>query len=124
MSIRAVNAYKRVDLESAPKTQIVDRLFERFSRDLDDTRAALAKKDIKGKAAALDHATQIVAELRAALDHSVAPELCANLDALYGVVMLRLSECNLSLDPKPLEHAGFIMAELGSAMREAGAAQR
>ena len=119
--MRAVNAYRRVDLESAPKSQIVDRLFERFARDVDDTRAALAKRDIKGKAASIDHAAAIVAELRAALDHSIAPELCANMDALYGLVSIRLSECNLSLDPKPLDQAAGIMNELGSAMREAAA---
>jgi flagellar biosynthetic protein FliS len=121
MSARAANAYKRVDLESAPKTQIVERLFERFARDLDETRAALAAKDIKKKAATLDHASRIVGELRAALDHSVAPEMCANLDSLYALVALRLSECNISLDPKPLEQAGWIMAELGGALKEAHA---
>lgn len=119
MSARAANAYKRVDLESAPKTMIVERLFERFARDIADTRAALAKRDIKAKADAIDHAVRIVTELRAALDHGVAPEMCANLDALYGVVALRLSECNASLDPKPLDQAAWIMAELGAALREA-----
>jgi flagellar biosynthetic protein FliS len=117
-----MNAYRRVDLESAPKTQIVDRLFERFDRDLAETRVALASKNIKGKAASLDHALRIVAELRAALDHAVAPEMCANLDGLYAVVVGRLLECNMTLDPKPLDLAGSIMGELGSAMKQAGQA--
>ncbi|HEX7700406.1 MAG TPA: flagellar protein FliS, partial [Kofleriaceae bacterium] len=52
----AANAYRRVDLESAPKYQIVDRLYERFARDVEEARNAIHAKDISGKAKALDHA--------------------------------------------------------------------
>ena len=41
MSSRAAAIYRRVDLESAPKYQIVDRLYERFARDVEDARKAL-----------------------------------------------------------------------------------
>jgi flagellar protein FliS len=118
MSARAANAYKRVDLESAPKSQILDRLFERFQRDLDDARRAITGKDIKTKAAALDHALQIVAELRAALDHAAAPELCANLAALYEFVMERITRASLSMQVAPLDEAGGVMAEIGAAFRQ------
>ncbi|HLL25221.1 MAG TPA: flagellar export chaperone FliS, partial [Kofleriaceae bacterium] len=87
---RAAAAYKRVDLESAPKHQIVERLFDRFASDLATARGAIHARDVKGKAAAIDHAILIVTELRAALDHATAPELCANLDALYAFVGDRL----------------------------------
>jgi flagellar protein FliS len=118
MSARAANAYKRVDLESAPKSQILDRLFERFQRDLDDARRAIAGKDIKAKAASIDHALQIVAELRAALDHATAPELCANLAALYEFVMERLTRASVSLQLPPLDEAAGVMAEIGDAFRQ------
>jgi flagellar protein FliS len=118
MSARAANAYKRVDLESAPKSQILDRLFERFQRDLDEARRAIAGKDIKAKAAAIDHALQIVIELRAALDHAAAPELCANLAALYEFVMERLTRASVSLQVQPLDEAGGVMSEIGAAFRQ------
>jgi flagellar protein FliS len=118
MSARAANAYKRVDLESAPKSQILDRLFERFQRDLHDARRAIVGNDIKTKAAAIDHALQIVAELRAALDHAAAPELCANLAALYEFVMERLTRASVSLQIPPLDEAGGVMAEIGAAFRQ------
>ncbi|MFT3694215.1 MAG: flagellar export chaperone FliS [Kofleriaceae bacterium] len=113
----AATAYKTVDLESAPKTQIVERLYERFARDVEEARMAIGSKDIHGKARALDHAIRIATELRAALDHAAAPALCANLDALYEFVIGRLSECNSSLQTKPLDQAAKIMAELGDAFR-------
>lgn len=115
----AAKAYQRVDLESAPKTQIVERLFDRFARDLDDARAALAKQDIQAKSRALSHANQIVLQLRLALDHKAAPELCANLESLYNFVALKLLDANVKLTTKPLDQAAKVMAGLGNAFKQA-----
>lgn len=115
----AANAYRRVDLESAPKYQIVDRLYERFARDLEQARDAIQSKDIAGKAKALDHAMCIAVELKAALDFDAAPALCANLEALYDFVITRIGECNSSLQLRPLDQASKIMAELALAFHEA-----
>lgn len=119
MHARAANAYRRVDLDSAPKHDVLARLFERFLADLETARGALAVRDIPKKAAALDHALRIVAELEAALDHAAAPELCANLQALYRFVCDRVSTANLKLDPKPLDDATRVMSELAASFREA-----
>jgi len=119
MYARAARVYSTVDLESAPKTQIVERLYDRFDRDLSTARAAIAARDIKAKAAALDHATEIVITLRTALDRKAAPELCANLDSLYVFVLAQLGKANATLSPKPLDAAAKIMAQLGEAFRAA-----
>lgn len=121
MHARAANAYRRVDLESAPKTQIVERLFDRCVRDVADARAAIERRDIHAKAAALDHALRIVVELKAALDVAAAPELCANLAALYDFVADKLIEANTQLALAPLDHATRVMTELGDAFRSAHA---
>jgi flagellar protein FliS len=121
MIARAANAYRRVDLESAPKTQIVERLFDRCLADIAAAREALVVKDIKKKAAMLDHAMQIVVELKASLDANAAPVLCANLSALYDFVTDRLIDANITLQTKPLDQATRIMAELGEAFRGAHA---
>jgi flagellar protein FliS len=122
MHARAANAYRRVDLESAPKTQIVERLFDRCVRDIAAARAAIEARDIQQKAAALDHALQIVVELKASLNPAAAPELSVNLAALYDFVSDRLIDANINLDPKPLEQATRIMTELGDAFKKAHAA--
>jgi flagellar protein FliS len=121
MHARAANVYRRIDLESAPKTQIVERLFDRCVRDIATAREAIAARDIPRKAAALDHAMQIVVELKASLDVAAAPELCANLAALYDFVTQRLVEANASLVLPPLDQATRIMTELGDAFRGAHA---
>ena len=119
MHARAANAYRRVALESAPKPDVVVRLFERFLSDLDGARAAMAKHDVAGKAAAIDHALRIVGELEASLDHAAAPELCANLQALYRFVTERVYTGSAKLDPVPLDEAAKVMTELANAFREA-----
>ena len=119
MYARAALAYRDVDLESAPKPELVPRLFGRFLDDLTRGRTAIAGRDIPGKAAALDHAVRIVIELRAALDHGAAPELCANLDALYQFVLDQIYTASATLTVGPLDSASAVMAELRDAFVEA-----
>lgn len=118
MHARAANAYRRVDLESAPKHQILDRLFERFAQDVTAARAAIAARDIVAKGAQIDHALAIVTELAASLDHAAAPELCANLAALYDFVTVALTEANATMKPEPLDRATRVMTELATAFRQ------
>ncbi len=117
MNTRAANAYKRGDLDSAPKHVVLERLFDRFARDLVQAREAIVAKDIQKKANLLDHALRIVGELSAALDHSAAPELCANLAALYQYVIDRLGEANTKLTFEPLDDAAKLMGEVGDAFK-------
>ena len=118
MFARAANAYRRVDLESAPKTQIVERLFARCVADLGRARAAIEANDIRAKGSELDHALQIVVELKASLDFNAAPVLCANLAALYDFVTERIAAANATLKVTPLDQAVRIMTELGDAFGE------
>ena len=121
MLARAANAYRRVDLESAPKTQILERLFDRCLADIAVAREAIEARDVKKKAQALDHALQIVVELKASLDPTAAPALCENLAALYDFVTERLVSASLTLTLPPLDQATRVMRELGEAFRAAHA---
>ncbi|MEJ7601885.1 MAG: flagellar export chaperone FliS [Kofleriaceae bacterium] len=118
MYARAANAYRRVDLESAPRSQIVDRLFERFDRDVATARDAITRRDISAKASAIDHALQIVFELAASLDHNAAPELCGQLASLYEFVTNQLAVASAKLSCEPIDHARRVMAELADAFKQ------
>lgn len=119
MLARAANAYRKVDLESAPRTVIVERLFSRFLADVEHAREAIGARDIVKKAAMIDHAMRIVTELIASLDHTAAPELCANLHALYDFVNSQLTAASCTLTTEPLDHAVRVMRELDEAFRQA-----
>ena len=124
MYARAAKTYADVDLGSMPKTQVVERLFERFDRDIETARRAITTRDIAAKAAALDHASQIAMQLRLALDPAAAPELCAQLASLYQFVLDKLFEANLKLATKPLDDASRVMRDLGAAFKAAHQATR
>jgi flagellar protein FliS len=124
MHSSALRAYKRVDLESAPKTQILDRLFGRLESDLRDGQSAIVAGDIPARAQALDHAIRILTELIAALDQRAAPELCANLDALYRYCVTCIGRASIERSVKPLDEPLRIVTTLRASFAEAAAAGR
>lgn len=105
MHARAASAYRKVDLESAPKDQILDRLLARFLVDVAVAGRAIEANDIEAKSNAINHASQILIELKAALAWELAPELCANLARLYDYANERLSTANLNLSVSALGDA-------------------
>jgi len=120
----SLKAYRRADLDSAPKTEILDRLFIRLETDLREGQAAIAAADVLARARALDHATRIITELIAALDFRAAPELCTNLEALYRYCMSCITRASLDRSPTPLDKALGITTTLRAAFAEAVTAAR
>jgi len=116
---RAARKYKTVDIESAPKTHVLDRLYARCLGDIANASAAIESGDIGERASAIDHAFRIVVELRAALDEKAAPELTANLIALYSYVLDNLSEANNNSAAEPLERAAEVVGHLRESFRDA-----
>ena len=121
MSNAAIRAYRRVDLESAPKTEVLDRLFVRLEADLRDGQSAIASGDVRARATALDHATRILTELIAALDASRAPDLCGNLQALYQYCLGQISRASFHRSAAHLEQPLAIVATLRASFAEAAA---
>lgn len=119
MSQRAAKLYRDVDLDSAPKGQILERLLSRLHLDLTVGRQAITDRKIEAKAAALGHAQAILVELKAALDHGQAPEMCANLARLYDFVNERINTAGTTLKTAPLDDAAQVIATIGDAFREA-----
>lgn len=119
----ALKAYKRTDLESASKTDILDRLFGRLESDLRGAQGAIASGDLAGRARLLDHASRILTELIAALDHRTAPELCANLESLYRYCLNCITKASLDRSGVPLEQSLRVLATLRASFAEAAVAQ-
>jgi flagellar secretion chaperone FliS len=114
-----LRAYRKADLETAPKTDILDRLFGRLETDLLQAVSALAARDVPRRAAALDHAYRILTELNAALDHKAAPELCANLAGLYAFCNRCIAKAAVDRDPAPLQQVVQVVRTLRESFAEA-----
>ena len=122
MYARAAKMYRQVDLESASKSQILDRLYLRFLRDCEDAKDAISGGDVPARARCINHGNQIIMELVAALDHELAPELCGNLAALYDYVLDRLNLANVKNEGSFLDEASAVVSQLREAFEEASRA--
>jgi len=63
----------------------------------------------------LSKAYAILSELYIALDHSLAPELCANLEALYGFSMDRVMSASRKGLTEPIDEVVRVMTPLREA---------
>jgi flagellar protein FliS len=119
MHARATNTYRRVFLESASPTQVLDELYVRLIKDIELAKESIGKRDFAGKGKAISHGLAIVAELNAALDHTAAPEVCRGLARLYDFVRDRLQQANLRMEAKGLDDAVKIVKTIREAYQAA-----
>jgi len=121
MYARAAKAYKRTELNSASKAYILDSLYERLGRDFDEAKDAIYAENLSARSVAIDHASRIVTELKAALDFSVSKDLCENLNALYSFVEDCMESAIAKNDPQALADAKSVVENLRASFAEAAA---
>jgi flagellar protein FliS len=114
------NAYAKVGLETgvvaASPHKLVVMLFEGAILACNNAIGHMKADQFEQKGAAISKAVQIVDEgLRASLDKSKGGEIAANLDALYGYIVMRLLEANLRNQPEPVQEAVAMLGELKGA---------
>jgi flagellar protein FliS len=119
MYARAIRSYQKVHLESASPARLLDELYERLLRDLAQAADAIRARAPAKKGELLGHALAIVGELRAALDHRPAPDLTAQLDALYNFMTARITRANVHWDGAALAEVAPLVVTLRDAFREA-----
>jgi len=120
MHNRAANAYRRVYLESATPTRMLDELYARLLRDCARARAAILARDATGKGREIAHALQILEVLGSSLDGSAAPELVARIAALYRFCGDRLTAASVAFDAAPLAEVERIVTTLRESFAAAG----
>ncbi len=111
--------YRRVHVETANPGRVLLTLYDaaiRFVR--------LAKKQIEsGNAAAkgvtLSRAYAIIAEFIHALDFEKAPQLCENLEQIYGFMLNQMAQANANMDAEALEPVLTFLVDLRETWAEA-----
>jgi flagellar protein FliS len=111
----AVTQYRSNQVQTASPARIVVQFYDGALKFLKLATQALAVRDYATKGMHLSRAHAIVSELRANLEPTRAPELCAELDRLYVYVLDCITEANLKADAKQLAPAIKVLNELRSA---------
>lgn len=119
MYARAARSYQKTYLESASPARIIDEMYQRLLRDIEDGRTGIEEKDPRKRGEALSHALAIVGALHTSLDRKLAPALCAELGALYTFITGRLTQANIHSRTKPLDEAVKIIHTLRESFQQA-----
>lgn len=114
---KAAQRYTQVRASTSTPGQLLLALYDGLFRFLNGAKVCFEnKQDARGREL-VSKARAVVSELMLALDHSAAPELCANLAAIYDFALFRLSEANRHANP---EHIAEVVRAL-TPLREAWA---
>ena len=99
---------------------LIVMLYDRLVRDLVQAEQALAENDVSATNSQLQHAQQIVLELRTSLDPTVWSGGPA-LEQLYTYLHGELVQCNVSKDAARVATCRSIIEPLRDAWRQAAA---
>jgi len=122
MSLAALNAiakYKQVQVQTSGPGDVLILLYQGYFRFTAEAKAAMASGDIALCGEKICKAHVILEELCAGLNYEVAPELCANLEALYGFCMAKLTEANVTRKVSAMDEAISPLMPLYEAWRTA-----
>ena len=111
--------YKKVGVKTADRGKLLIMLYDGAIRFATLAKIKLEEKDWGAKGIYITKCQAIVFELIASLDHTVAPDLCKNLESLYYFMTEQLTEANIKKDPQPLIAVIKLLKTLREAWDEA-----
>ena len=102
---KAANPYLKTKIMTASPQELRLMLYDGAIKFCNQARKALDDKDFESSYNALMRAQKIVLELSTSLNHSIAPELCEKLGALYTYIYRLLVDANIERLAKPIDEA-------------------
>jgi len=120
----AIRAYADLGLETqvmaASPARLITLLFDGARAAVAQARVHLAQNNIASRGQAISKAIEIVESgLKASLDMNAGGEMAVNLRHAYDLIVRNLLQANLNSDIKRLDTADRLLADLGSAWRDA-----
>lgn len=124
-STNRASAYSRVGVETGVSTadphQLILMLFDGAILSITSAGAAMERKDVAAKGAALSKAIEIISNgLDASLDHEAGGELSLRLSALYEYMSSRLLHANLHNDREALDEVLKLLGGLRESWQAIG----
>jgi flagellar protein FliS len=100
---KAAQRYNQVRANTQTPGELLLALYDGLFRFLNSAKVCFENKQDARAREFVGKARAIVSELLMALDHKAAPELCANLAAVYDFALARLSDANREAKPGYVE---------------------
>jgi len=128
----AAARYTQVRNATSTPGELLLALYDGLFRFLNGAKACIENKQLPRARELLSKCHAILSELTIALDHDVAPELCGQLDGLYGFCIDRIQVASRKADVLPIDEVTRVLTPLREAwnlavpkaIQEAHAAQK
>ena len=95
-------AYKKVHIETANPGRVLIQLYDAAIRFVEQAQVQIDAGQAGPKGESLRKAHAIIAEFINSLDHKMSPQLCSNLEQIYGFMLEKIAEANVNMDAKAL----------------------
>ncbi len=100
-----VNPYLRTKVLTASPEELRLMLYDGALKFCRQAKVAIEQKQLEDSYQNLVRAQKIVLELSTSLKHSVEPELCGKLSALYTFIYRKLVDANIQRDTAAIDEA-------------------
>jgi flagellar protein FliS len=111
--------YQQIQATTATPGELLLALYDGLFRFLRAAKLCFENKQAPKAREYLSKSHAILSELYIALDYAQAPELCAQLEAIYGFCMGHVLQCNLKSDPAMIDDVLRALTPLKEAWTEA-----
>jgi flagellar protein FliS len=111
----AAQRYSQVRMTTASPGELLIALYDGLFRFMNSAKICIERKEVGRARELLSKAYAILSELYIALDHTLAPELCANLEALYGFSMDRVMLASRKGQIEPIDEVIRVLTPLREA---------
>ncbi|HVY27884.1 MAG TPA: flagellar export chaperone FliS [Polyangiaceae bacterium] len=111
----AAQRYSQVRMTTSTPGELLLALYDGLFRFLNGAKICMERKEAARARELLSKSYAILSELYIALDHAMAPELCANLEALYGFCMDRVQLASRKGLVEPIDEVVRVLSPLREA---------
>lgn len=111
----AAQRYNQVRMTTSSPGELLLALYDGLFRFLNGAKICVERKEMARARELLSKSYAIISELYIALDHTLAPDLCANLEALYGFCMDRVQLASRKALVEPIEEVIRVLSPLREA---------
>lgn len=102
-------------IASADNHQVIFMLLQGLLDSVAVAKGCILRKDIEGKAKAINRSINITSGLIDGINHKVYPEIGENFDNLYRYVQIRLNDASLEQSVEPLDEITTLITPIKDA---------